>query len=178
MKTRIGIDPGKTGSVVIQEENAAIVCHKMPLIQSEYDIHKLKEIFTPYSFDPEGMDLKVVLEDVHAIFGSAAGSTFQFGFGLGLIEGILATYEIPYVKVAPKEWQKLCFQGVPEMRKPATDKQKLAGKKGSIDTKAMALLAAKRLYPSLKLTFGDRATKPHEGLVDALLMSHYCITKF
>jgi hypothetical protein len=176
MKIRIAIDPGKQGAIVIQKENEPIIAHKMPLIQTEYDVSALKNIFV--SFQSSISDIKVVLEDVHAIFGASAGSTFAFGFGLGLLEGVLASYEISYIKVAPKEWQKLCFQGIPEIRKPATEKQKLAGKKGNIDTKAMALLAAKRLYPSHKLTFGERATKPHDGLVDALLMNHYCTTKF
>ena len=45
--------------------------------------------------------------------------------------------------------------------------------KSTRDTKAMALVAAKRLFPDAKLTFGDKATKPHDGLVDALLMSEY-----
>jgi hypothetical protein len=41
------------------------------------------------------------------------------------------------------------------------------------DTKAMALMAVKRLFPNQKLTFGERATVPHDGLVDALLMAEY-----
>jgi hypothetical protein len=37
----------------------------------------------------------------------------------------------------------------------------------------MALIAAKRLFPNQKLVFGDRATKPHDGLIDALLLAEY-----
>ncbi len=61
------------------------------------------------------------------------------------------------------------FQGVDQITKPS----KTAGAKPIRDTKAMALVAVKRLFPDLKLTFGERATKPHDGLIDAVLIAEY-----
>lgn len=195
MKIRVGIDPGKQGSIVIQEfpegsNEAKIIVHQMPLIaKKEYDIHKLRELLLDLStVEGDGRNVMVVLEDVHAIYGVGAGSTFEFGFGLGIIEGILAAYDIPYVKIAPKKWQAVCFQGVPFIPKPAKTKEKnlvqeyndqLEGKKPrkpavKADTKAMALVAAKRLYPTQKLNYTERQEKAQDGLVDALLMSHFC----
>lgn len=174
MRIFIGIDVGKNGAILVNKDGK-ISYHKMPLIAKEYDLNALKNILLEYCQVPGVM---VVLEDLNAIFGSAAGATFSFGEGFGMIKGILSAYEIPYTLVHSKVWQKFCFQGIPELRKPQSAKQLAANKKGSIDTKAMALLAYKRLLPSYPLNFGGRATKAHDGLVDAGLLSFYAQNKF
>jgi hypothetical protein len=63
--------------------------------------------------------IKVVVEDVHAIFGVAAKATFNFGYVCGQIESSLQMASIPYIKVQPKTWQKEIWQGIPEIRKPS-----------------------------------------------------------
>ena len=63
------------------------------------------------------------------------------------------------------------FTGVDEITKTANKLSKTG--KPVRDTKAMALVAVKRIFPTLKLTFGDRATVPDDGLIDAVLMSEY-----
>jgi hypothetical protein len=73
---------------------------------------------------------------------------------------------IPYVKIPAKTWQAKMFIGVEEITKVSKGKKKR-------DTKAMALIAIRRLFPKLKLTFGERAVKPHDGLIDAVLMSEF-----
>jgi len=66
------------------------------------------------------------------------------------------------------------FAGVPEIRKPSTRRNKDGDPiRGPRDTKAMALLAAKRLFPSVDLTATERSKKPHDGIVDALLLAEY-----
>ena len=45
--------------------------------------------------------------------------------------------------------------------------------KGKLDTKCMALLSQKRLYPSFNPLATERSKKPHEGIIDALCISHY-----
>jgi hypothetical protein len=52
-------------------------------------------------------------------------------------------------------------------------KKSKSGKSTVTDTKATALIVVKQLFPNLKLTFGDKATKPHDGLIDAVLMAEY-----
>lgn len=175
MKTCIGIDVGKNGAIFIWKEDNTFSCHKMPLVAKEYDLVTLKDILIEYCQEPNVM---VCLEDLNAIFGSSAGATFSFGEGFGLIKGILSAYEIPFTLVHAKVWQKFCFQGIPEVRKPPSEKQKVLNKRGSIDTKAMALLAVKRLCPQYPVNFGGRATKAHDGLVDAALISFYAQNKF
>lgn len=177
-KVSIGIDVGKLGAIAIQHEGGRIECHKMPLIGKVWDTHAMKDILKPFRAGNGIYEAMVVIEDVHAIFNSSANTTFQFGQGAGLLEGILAAYEIPFVKINPKKWQELCFQGVPEIHQLTTKvKDNVKEGKKKIDTKAMALVAMKRIYPNQPLNFGGRAEKPHEGLVDAVLISHYCKLK-
>lgn len=175
IKIRCGLDVGKNGSIAIFNGDL-LETFPMPVINKEYDIHAIANIFLKYT--SEEYDIHVVLEDLHAIYGSSAGGTFDFGRGLGIIEGVLAAYSIPYTKVMPKKWQKDAFEGIGEIRKPASAKQAALGRSGGLDTKAMALLAVKRLYPNQKLTFGERAKKPHDGMIDAILLSRHCKLNF
>jgi hypothetical protein len=174
MKIRIGVDPGKLGVITIQKEDGEIIHHKIPLVSKEFDIQSLKNIFAEFLDSKD--DVLVGVENVHALFNSSAKSTWVFGFGLGLLEGILSSYEIPYVKINSKEWQKLAFEGIPAIYKTAEKKDNTKNPK--LDTKTMAVLAVKRLYPKQPLNFGGRAEKPNEGLCDSLLISHYLKYKY
>lgn len=164
----IGIDPGKDGGLVFQSHDDIVVM-KTPQVSNEIDINTIIETFENIIHNSSVKPI-CVLEDVHAIFGSSAKATFGFGESLGIMKGILAGMKIPYVLVAPKKWQAKLFEGIREQRKP----NKGAGGKGTLDTKPMALLAAKRLYPKIDLRGSERSKNPHEGIVDALCISHYC----
>jgi len=76
---------------------------------------------------------------------------------------------IPYMKVPPKTWQKELFIGIPEISK-SNNKTK-SGE--SRDTKAMALMAAKQLYPTVDIPIAVGTKKEHDGAVDALLICDY-----
>ena len=168
-KAYIGIDPGKQGGIVINYDGSVIKAHVMPVIGKEYDLKSLFKILK----DTSMFNCYCVLEDVHAIFGSAAGSTFDFGYGLGLIEGILTACEIPYTKVAPKAWQKKMFEGVPLITKPSSTKKTMV-----TDTKKMATIAAQRMFPTFDLRGTEKCRTPHSGVVDALLMCEYSRRNF
>lgn len=178
IKVRIGIDPGKSGGIAVFVDNNEPITHPMYVNNKEYDIAALARIFLPYT-NEDRYDLHVVLEDVHAMHAVAAGATFEFGRGLGIVEGILGAYDIRYTKVQPKKWQRVVFEGVKEVHKPASAKQQALGRRGGTDTKAMALTAIRRLFPTLRLTFGGpKATKPHDGLVDSVAIGYYCKLNF
>jgi hypothetical protein len=169
----IGIDPGKDGSIVIIHSNGTPEAHKMPMLnKSDYDMGGLFELLRGNAELPG--EAIVVLEDVHSIFGASAKSNFQFGKGCGIIEAMIVAAGLSYVKVSPKKWQKVCLEGVREITKAKTN----SVGKAKVDTKAMAEVAAKRLYPKFPLNFGGRAVKAHDGLVDALLMAHYARVTF
>jgi hypothetical protein len=167
-KVHIGIDPGKNGGIFFYEKGSYLF-KQIPLIGKEFDVKALSDIFSEYS----EYFCYAVIEDVHSIFGASAGATFDFGFGCGLLEGILVSHGIPYTKVQPKKWQAEMFEGIPLQQKPSS-----TGKTVQKDTKRMAEMAAKRLFPSIDLRMSDKCKKSHDGKVDALLICEYCKRNF
>jgi hypothetical protein len=170
-KLWIGIDPGKQGAIVSIDSFNNVETYVMPLIAGEYDLQKLKQFMNQFQ---EVNDLHLIIEDVHAIFRASANSSFEFGVGVGIVRMATVMAEIPFTLVQPKMWQKTIFEGVSVIKKPGKREEG----RGSLDTKAMALIAAQRLYPKLNLMKSDKSKKPHEGIVDALLIAHYCKLKF
>jgi hypothetical protein len=171
-KIHMGIDVGKNGAIVLIDRGS-ITCHPIPVIGKTKPTVDLIELSNTLA-QLKGEIAHIVIEDVHALFGSAASATFSFGFVAGVIEMACVAHGISYTKVAPKKWQEEMFAGVPVQYKPLKKSDKPNYKpKLMKDTKAMALMAVKRLFPNQKLTFGERATVPHDGLVDALLMAEY-----
>ena len=169
-KVYVGIDPGANGFItIIMDHN--ISSYPVPKIKTKVDYSALSGIFSIVK--DMGNEIHCVLEDVHAIFGTSAKSTFNFGHIQGFIEGCLTSEVIPYTKVQPKKWQKTMWEGIPLIQKPIT-----SGKTMVTDTKAMSLMAAKRLFPGYDLTATERSVKPHDGKIDSLLMAEYCKRKF
>ncbi len=180
----IGIDPGKTGAIVALSDMGNVIWkYVTPTIGKEIDWDKFAS-FLRYD-DTDGVH--VILEHVHAMFGVAASTTFTFGGCFEGVKALIAAYRLPFTLVQPKVWQKVMWQGIQEHRKPPkklTKKEliiKAAGSKvrtpkaiGSIDTKMMSLIAAKRLFPNedLRASTHPRAV-PHNGIVDALLLAEY-----
>jgi hypothetical protein len=157
----IGIDPGKDGGIAAIHENQ-LRLHTIPKIGKLVDLHKLKEILEAYT-NYGKYDHIILLENVHSLPGMSAKSNFAFGENKGQWQGLLVALGLKYQEVAPKAWQKVAWEGIPMMKK--------SNKK--TDTKAMSLAAAKRLFPDVDFRRSERATKPHDGLVDATLMAYY-----
>lgn len=163
-KTYIGIDIGKDGAIATITEDGKIETVHMPKIRTELDYYELSKIINGHN--AARGNVHIVYEKLGVIFGSSKQTAFSMGQQSGAVEMACICQAIPYTKVNAKDWQKQMFQGVDEITKPSK-----TGKKAIRDTKAMALVAVKRIFPELKLTFGDRATKPHDGLIDAVLMA-------
>jgi len=155
MKKYVGIDVGLLGAIVSIDSQGVVVKYKMPLIGKVIDVRKLKDIL-------ELEQGTVIIENIGIILGSSKKAAFSMGYQSGLLEAMCVALNLPYTKVHAKLWQKEMFQGIPEIKK---------GTKR--DTKAMALVSCQRLYPNMDLTFTERAQKPHDGLVDALLIAEY-----
>ena len=166
-----GIDVGKSGAITLISDNEdQIFTYKIPLVNNEIDLQKLSSYINFWS-----QYIKhCVIEDVHSIFGVGAKSNFQFGRALGIVEAMCSIKQIPITKITAKNWQKVAFVGIPTLNKPG----QVEKGRGKIDTKAMATLAAQRLFPNLSLTKSLRAKKPDSGIVDALLIAYYCKQTF
>lgn len=96
-----------------------------------------------------------MIEDVHAIFGSSAKSTFNFGFNVGILHGIIRTLNLPLDLVQPKAWQK--HAGVMAKGKLIKNEVKDIGQ---------------RIYPGAQV-FGPKGGLL-DGRSDALLIASYC----
>lgn len=96
----IGIDPGKSGAVVIVVENKVESIYKCPdTVAGMANI--IREACLRYD------DLCAVIEKVHAMPMDGKASSFSFGQNYGHWQGILAALNIPTKEITPQKWQKL-----------------------------------------------------------------------
>ena len=93
------------------------------------------------------------VEKVGAMPGQGTSSMFQFGRGVGVIEGVLAALQIPTSYVAPQTWQKAV--------------QSRDGKDG-------ARARAAELFPAYAQMF---ARKKDDGRADAALIAWWSATR-
>jgi hypothetical protein len=167
----VGIDIGLDGALVSIDLQGRIELHIAPVI----DPIPVKGKKGKGKRQPDEVEMRRLLHHVKFSYGncligleSAAGMPGQssvavctFCTNYGLWRGMLAAMELPFFAFRSQEWQKQMFKGIP---------------KGH--PKAMARQAAGQLYPSLDLRKSERAKKPHEGLVDALLIARYMMNEF
>jgi hypothetical protein len=187
-KIRVGIDIGSDGAIAIFKDDALIEYGKLPLVADELDMKGMVDMILRH-IDDATKSVHVLMEDLASIFGTSASSNFQFGFNNGLIVGALQAIEMPFSKIQAKKWQKAMFEGirpveVPSMEKkqkgiPAVQKRNKDGSpKYKVDTKATALIAAKRLFPKETFLATQRSKVPHDGIVDSVLIGLYCSRNF
>lgn len=160
-KVYIGIDPGADGYMAVITEDGY---HFVGIDDSGY-----KEVAAVLADCIRGGQCVAVIEDVHAVFGSSAKGTFNFGYSKGVLVGLLIALQIPYVLVPPKEWQVGVWVNA--------DKEWENKERKKVNTKATSLNAARRLFPTVDLRRTEKCKKPHDGKVDALLMAEYARRK-
>ena len=184
MKLFAGIDPGVNGAIVVLSEDGKLLeIFMIPKLGSTNEVDKkaFVEIFSDF-YSKYGEDLKhVVMENVHAIFGSSAAATFTFGGIVWAEETQLLTYSLPYTLVAPKDWQREMWSGISPLRKPGKKDEKTGKiREGSILTKETTLVAVQRLFPNFNLIdpTKPKSKKIHDGIADALLLAEYGRRKF
>lgn len=163
----MGIDPGSKG----------FICTQIDGVFNHYsiednDLYKLSKIMA--EMRSNYAEIVCVIEDVHALFGSSAKSTFAFGFNKGYLIGLLAANNIPYHLIQPKEWQKVMWSNADMVvtYKQVKMKDKMVSKK-VVDTKATSINAAKRLFPTMDFRKSERAKNIDDNKVDATLMCEY-----
>lgn len=167
-KVYCGVDIGKQGAIAMMYSQEAIETIPMPMIKTELDYREIADKISDLAQNYAG-HIHIVFEKLGVIFGTSKGTAFSMGNQAGAIEMICICQNIPYTKVRAVDWQKAMFIGVEQITKPS----KTAGAKPVRDTKAMALVAVKRIFPQQKLVFGTRATVPNNNLIDAVLMAEY-----
>jgi len=150
---KIGIDPGITGALAILDENNELGdMADMPVMQlgsgNKQQVNGAHLARVLASWHTPGEIITAYLEAVSAMPKQGVTSVFNFGMGYGVIQGVLAAMQIPYVLVRPGEWKK---------------RAGLVGKK-----KDAARTMAQQLYPAAEL---DR--KKDIGRADAILIARF-----
>jgi crossover junction endodeoxyribonuclease RuvC len=155
----IGIDPGLSGAIAfLDTEKGVLSISDMPTLEVKRN-NKAKKEVSPHglanilTLGACGWKPTAVLERVGAMPGQGVTSVFSFGRSVGLVEGVLAAYNIPVSIVTPQAWQKA------------------AGVRGGKDG---SRLRASELFPNYAELF---ARKKDDGRADAALMAWYAATK-
>lgn len=171
-KTYIGIDPGAVGFITAMFPNGNFEFYSI----EENDDLDLNRVLK--SIKERSWQVTAVLEDVHAIFGCSAKSTFAFGEIKGILKGLLVANEIPYTLVQPKIWQGEIWNNqdmIVSYRTVKRDDKEI--KQKVVDTKSTSINAARRLFPSIDLRKNDRCKKIDDNKVDSLLMAEFARRK-
>jgi len=172
-KQYIGFDPGKSGhGVMIQD--GVVTKYRFPMIGNEYDMQGILDIFRQFDKD----NCHIVIEDVKALQGLLGAGNWSLSQGKTILIMCCVALNLPYTLIHSKTWQKEIWQGV-KIQQKNTGKFTSAGNpRMKTLTKETTLLAIKRLFPEVDLRVSERATKPDDGVCDALAMAEYCKRKF
>lgn len=167
----VGIDVGKTGAIVMLDDNGTIFGINLPLIGRDYDKKAMVDYIRPHLPFVKFL----AIEDVTATQMGGKVSNFDFGRGKGLVEGLAAFLGIRHELVKPKAWQKEVWTAQKIMKPGA--------KKPTVDTKATSLKTAQMLWPdqewnNISEKTGAVLSTVNDGLVDAALIAEYCRRKF
>jgi crossover junction endodeoxyribonuclease RuvC len=152
----LAIDPGASGALAFFCPTAGTLeIIDMPTVEVLRGGKKKNEI-SPQMLAPLINARKpgvAVIEKVGARPGEAPSFAYQFGRGVGMVEGIVAALHIPIEYVTPQAWQKAV---------------------GSRDGKDGARQRAAELFPAYAHLF---ARKKDDGRADAALMAWWRATK-
>lgn len=148
----LGIDPGLSGAVAFYDTKTGdITVVDMPTVEVMRSGKKKNEVSPQLLSDAiaAGHPAMAFVERVGAMPGQGVTSVFSFGRSMGVVEGVLAAFDIPTTIVPPQVWQK----GV-NLR---------GGKDGSRER-------AMQLFPRQASLF---ARKKDDGRSDASLIAYY-----
>jgi crossover junction endodeoxyribonuclease RuvC len=94
------------------------------------------------------------IEHVHAMPKQGVTSMFNFGYGYGVVRGILTAHHMKTILVPSTTWKKDVLTG--------TKRDKCA-----------AISYCQRSFPNTDL-IPERCRTPHDGMADALCIAEYC----
>lgn len=161
----LGIDPGQAGALALVEDDCAVLgLWLMPVVKMGKRSRKAIDgagLFELLKHRARGA--VPVVEKVGGMPGQSAPAAFNFGCGYGFIIQSLhalralsseldSSYPAAHL-VTPQAWKKKILAG--------TDK-----------SKGSAILAAKRIFPSVSLV-PKGCKKEHDGMAEALLLAEF-----
>ena len=161
----VGIDPGSMGFVAVMYSNGDKDFLSIKDAGYTGVVEFLKDVFVTSCGD-----VACCMEEVHAIMGSSAKSTFAFGRVNGVLIGILTALNIPYHLVQPKEWQGEIWINQDKEYKSRCSNGK---SRRRVDTKKTSLNAGKRLFPQVDFRRTEKCKDDDDNKCDALLICEY-----
>lgn len=145
-----GLDPGKTGALVVLYEDGSTLVLRVPLTKEKPfrpDWEKWSNTWR-FSLSISTPDV-FVAEAVHGWKGQAAGASFAFGQAEGFAKALIMSVNRPIHKAPPSVWKA---------------KLKIS------QDKADAIAEASRLIPSL---IPHMRRKKDDGVAEAGLLAYY-----
>ena len=144
-KRYIGIDPGKSGGIMVINESGEATAYKCP--EKVFDMAVLFRLIMSHTA-PDNICL--LMERVWASPGNAVRAAFNYGVNYGQWLGIAASHEVKMYTTLPNTWIKWvgCPKGLPVKERKHWLRDK-----------------AKELYPDIK--------KVTLATADAILITHY-----
>ena len=155
MMNFIGLDPGLHGGIAIITPQK-IETYPMPLFASQKGLNAYDHFWLKRFFELSTSDSYAILEQQQAMPKQGVVSMLTIGYGFGTLKQGLVDFAIPHEVVRAQVWQK---------------EFGISGRKGN--TKAQALQICRDLFPNTNLLATERSKKPHEGIVDAILIAEY-----
>lgn len=155
----VGIDNGISGAVtVLNQEGAITSSFTLPSTRgrayNELDVRTFHKLMYDGGLCRD--TVKAVVVEAPGGSQSAAAAVVMSGV-FHALRAYLDLFQFRWERVTPQAWQKVLLgANIP---------------KGT--TKALALDAARRLWPVEKFLATDRSKVPHEGIVDAALIAEY-----
>lgn len=147
MKTYIGVDPGKSGAMAIIHALGNVEVIPFDAVNYSLALARVRSGAYPVT---------CCVEKVSAMPGQGVVSMFNFGHNLGVIEGLLRGYGIPYQLVPPQTWKKEFSL--------SSDKNK-------------SIEVCQKLFPKVSLLATERSRKPSDGIAEAILIAEYARRK-
>lgn len=167
MKYYLGIDFGVNGALVTLNESAHAT-HILPTPKRQDGTIDSFEIFSwmHQNFEEFDDDVVAIGEKLGSIYRAAASTTFSFGRNIGIVTGIIESFDMRIHEVTARTWQKYLFEKY-EIETILGSKKTPSGQPKN-DTKLMALKVAQKLYPEIATKYAKR-----DGVIDALLIARY-----
>lgn len=149
MNIIIGFDPGSTSAAygIVTAQGRFIHVDDAPRLDSPMNAAVLANHLDGYIAGAS--EARVIIEQVHAYTGQGVSSSFRFGVGYGIIQGIVGAYGLKAIMVRPQTWKKSL------------------GLDSSADR---SLKLARELYPDAAHLL--KRIKDHNR-AEALLLAHY-----
>ncbi len=109
MLITLAIDPGKAGAIAALNEEEIMGAYDMPIhkVGSKNLVNPkvLVNIFSKYRDHPLCTNIECVIERVGSSPQMGTSSSFNFGHGAGVLEGVCAGMGLEYGFITPQKWK-------------------------------------------------------------------------